>query len=153
MQQGPGGLAWAREAAPHLREAVRLGESDPAVFNTLAGLLIESGAAGEARAVLEGAIATHPNDVTTAHNLARLLVSTPGLPQPERMRAFRLAEAVVQETNGQDARALDTLAATLANIGRMEDARRFNAQAALVAAEHGDHELSVQITARGQAYR
>ena len=60
---------------------------------------------------------------------------------------------MVQETQGQDARALDTFAATLANIGRMEDARRFNAQAARLAAEQGDRELSVQITARGQAYR
>ncbi len=43
--------------------------------------------------------------------------------------------------------------AALARLGRMEDARRVNAQAAQVAAIQGDRDLSVQITARGRAYR
>jgi tetratricopeptide (TPR) repeat protein len=146
-------LGRGREAAPHLKEAIRLGETDSAVFNTLAGLLIEAGAVAEAKAVLEGGMTAHPDDVTITHNLARLLVSLPGLPEAERLRAYRMAEAVVIATDNQDARALDTLAAALASIGRIEDARRVNAQAARVAAEQGDRELSVQITARGQSYR
>ena len=87
------------------------------------------------------------------HNLARLLVTLPGLPPQDRMRALRLAEAVVEATGGQDARALDTLAAALAAIGRMADAREVNARAAAVATAQGDHDLAVQITARGRAYR
>jgi Flp pilus assembly protein TadD len=137
----------------HLREAVARGETDIAVFNTLAGLLIESGAVSEARAVLEGAIAVHPKNSGTADNLARLLVSIPDLPEPDRLRAYRLAEAVVHETNGQDPRALETLAATLAAIGRLDDARRYNAQAAEVARAQGDGDLAVQIKARGRGYR
>lgn len=146
-------LGRTREALPHLREAIRLGETDAAVFNTLAGLLIQGGAVGEARAVLEAAMTAHPDDLTITHNLARLLVSLAGLSPSDRMRAYRMAEAVVIATDRQDARALDTLAAALAGIGRLDDARRINAQAAQVALAQGDRELSVQITARGRAYR
>jgi tetratricopeptide (TPR) repeat protein len=146
-------LGRSGDALPHLREAVGLGVDDVAVSNTLAGLLVEIGNAREARAVLEAALKGHPDDLGLAHNLARLLVSLPGLPPPDRMRAFRLAEAVAQATGGQDARALDTLAASLAALGRLADAREFNQRAAAVAAAQGERELAVQITARGRAYR
>jgi protein O-mannosyl-transferase len=146
-------LGRTADAIPHLREALRLGVVDAAVPNTLAGLLVETGNLREARMVLEGALQAHPDDIGLAHNLARLLVMTPGLPPPDRMRAFRLAEGVVQATNGQDARALDTLAASLAAIGRIADARGLNARAAAVATAQGDRDLAVQTTARGSAYR
>jgi len=143
-------LGRSGEAIPHLREAVALGVDDVAVSNTLAGLLVETGNTAEARAVLEGALKEQANDIGLAHNLARLLVMLPGLPPQDRMRAFRLAEAVAQATGGQDARALDTLAASLAGIGRMEDAREINARAVAVATAQGDRELAVQIAARGR---
>jgi tetratricopeptide (TPR) repeat protein len=146
-------LGRSREAIPHLRQALRLGVDDVAIPNALAGLLMESGDVREARMVLEAALKVYPNDLNLAHNLARLLVTLPGLPQQDRMRAFRLAEAVAQATRGQDARALETLAASLAGIGRMSDAREFNARAAAVATAQGDRDLAVQITARGRAYR
>jgi predicted Zn-dependent protease len=146
-------LGRTAEAIPHLREALRLGVDDVAIPNALAGLLMETGAAREARTVLEGAMSAHPNDIGLAHNLARLLVTLPGLPPQDRMRAFRLAEAVAQATGGQDARALDTLAASLAGIGRMADAREINARAVAVAMAQGERDLAVQITARGRAYR
>jgi tetratricopeptide (TPR) repeat protein len=146
-------LGRGAEAVPHLREAVTLGTDDVVISNTLAGLLVEMGNEGEARAVLEGALKGHPNDLGLAHNLARLLVSLPGLPRQDRLRAFGLAQAVAQATGGQDARALDTLAASLAAIGRMMDAREINARAAAVATAQGDRELALQITARGRAFR
>lgn len=141
------------EAIPHLREALRLGDTDTAVANALAGMLVETGSMAEARAVLDRALTAHPGDVGLAHNLARLLVMLPRLPASDRMRAFRLAETVAQATGGQDARALDTLAASLAGIGRIADAREINARAAAVAMAQGNRDLAVQITARGRAYR
>jgi tetratricopeptide (TPR) repeat protein len=146
-------LGRTREAIPHLREALKQGETDVEVPNALAGLLLETGNLREARMILEAALQAHPNDVGSAHNLARLLVMTPGLPAQDRMRAFRLAEAVVQTTGQQDARALDTLAAALAAIGRFADARQINARAVAVATAQGDRELAAQITVRGRAYR
>ena len=111
---------------------------------------MEAGAVGEARAVLESAMTAHPDDVTTTHNLARLLVSLPDLSPPDRLRAYRMADAVVVATDGKDARALDTLATALARLARLEEARRTNAEAARLAAAQGDRELSVQIAARGR---
>ena len=76
--------------------------------------------------------------------------SLESLTPPDRLRAYRMADAVVIATDSKDARALDTLAAALARLGRMEEARRTNADAARLAAAQGDRELSAQITARGR---
>jgi Flp pilus assembly protein TadD len=141
------------EAVPHLRAALRLGATDAAIPGALGALLAESGAFETARAVLEDGLRSHPDDAALAHNLARVLVSTPDLPAAERRRALRLAEAVVEATAGRDARALDTLAGALALNGRLADARTANARAVAVAEAAGNQELAVQITARGRVYR
>lgn len=146
-------LGRGAEAVPHLREAMRLGIGDAAIPNALAALLAESGALDTARVVLEEALGSHPGDASLAHNLARVLVATPALSPADRARALRLADGVVRVTGGQDARALDTLAAALAANGRMAEARGASARAAAVAEAQGDRELAVQITARGRAYR
>jgi hypothetical protein len=91
--------------------------------------------------------------VGLAHNLARLLATSPGLPRSDVELALRLARAVVDATRGGDPRAVETLAAALAASGRTAEARSANARAAAMAEAQGDHELAVQITARGRAYR
>jgi len=146
-------LGRAAEALPHLREAFRQGETDAAVANALGVLLQQAGEAGEARAVLEQALAVHQTDVGLAHNLARLLAATPGLARKDLEQALRLAGAVVDATGGRDPRALDTLASAQAANGLTAEARATSARAADLAERQGDHELAVQITARGRAYR
>jgi tetratricopeptide (TPR) repeat protein len=140
-------------AIPHLREALRQGEHDPAVANALGVLLLQSGATREARTVFETALGAHPSDVSIAHNLARLLVTSANAPKADAEVALRLARAVVEATNGRDARAVDTLAMALAANGQMAEAGAANARAAALATAAGDRELAVQITARGRAYR
>lgn len=141
------------EALPHLREAVRQGETDAAVANALGVLLLQAGEAREARAVFEQALAVHQTDVSLGHNLARLLATSPGLERKDVELALRLASAVVDATGGRDPRALETLAAALAANGRVTEARTTNARAAAMAEAQGDRELAVQITARGRDYR
>jgi tetratricopeptide (TPR) repeat protein len=143
-------LGNAVEAIPHLREALRLGLDDVAVANTLAGLLLETGAAAEARGVLEGALAAHPAEIGLARNLARLLLALPAPTPEDLVRALRLAESVVAATGNEDARALDTLATALGAAGRVDEAREVNAKAAAVAAAQGDAELAALIAARGE---
>jgi tetratricopeptide (TPR) repeat protein len=145
-------LGRSEEAIPHLSEALRLGVDDVAVANTLAGLLLETSRAAEARGVLETALEAHPNEMGLAHNLARLLVTLQEPSPDDLARALRLAEMVVESTGGQDARALDTLATALAANGRIDEAREVNARAVAVAEAQGDTELAVQITARGQGF-
>jgi Flp pilus assembly protein TadD len=146
-------LGNSAEAMPHLTEAIRQGESDPAVANALGVLLLQSGQMREARAVFETALAAHPLDISLAHNLARLLVTGAKPTRTDAELALRLARAVVEATNGQDARAVETLATTLAANGRMAEAGATNARAAALATAAGDRDLAVQITARGRAYR
>ena len=138
---------------PILREAIRLGTDDPAVPNALGVLLLQSGQPREARSVFETAIAKHPDDVSLAHNLARLLATGGGVDQKDAALALRLANAVVEATGGRDPRAMETLAAALAINDRPAEAITINAKAAALAAAQGDRDLAVQITARGRAYR
>jgi tetratricopeptide (TPR) repeat protein len=145
-------LGRVAEALPTLREAVRLGTDDPAVPNALGVLLLQSGQLREARTVFETAMAAHPDDVGLAHNLARLL-ATGGTDQKDAALALRLANTVVEATGGRDPRAMETLAAALALNERLSEAITVNARAAALAKAQGDHDLAVQITARGRAYR
>ena len=146
-------LGRVAEALPTLREAVRLGTDDPAVPNALGVLLLQSGQTREARTVFETAMATHPDDVGLAHNLARLLATGGATDQKDAALALRLANAVVEATGGRDPRAMETLAAALALNDRPAEAITVNARAAALATAQGDHDLAVQITARGRAYR
>ena len=145
-------LGQSAEAMPHLMEAIRQGESDPAVANALGVLLLQSGQTREARTVFETALASHPSDISVAHNLARLLVTGEKTTKTDAELALRLARAVVEATSGRDARAIETLAAALAANGRMTEAVATNARAAALATAAGDRELAVQITARGRTY-
>jgi hypothetical protein len=103
--------------------------------------------------VLETAIATHPDDISLAHNLARLLATSGSVEAKDAALALRLANAVVEATGGRDPRAMETLAAALAINDRAAEAIAVNAKAAALAAAQGDRELAVQITARGRSYR
>jgi tetratricopeptide (TPR) repeat protein len=109
-------------AIPHLREALRQGESDPEVANALGVLLLQSGDTREARTVFETALAARPSDVNLAHNLARLLVTSANRSKADAETALRLARAVFDATNGRDARAADTLAMALAANGQTAEA-------------------------------
>jgi tetratricopeptide (TPR) repeat protein len=146
-------LGRAAEALPILRDAIRLGTDDPAVPNALGVLLLQSGQTREARSVFETAMAKHRDDVSLAHNLARLLATGGGAERSDAALALRLANAVVEATGGRDPRAIETLAAALAINDRLAEAIAVNSRAAALATAQGDHDLAVQITARGRAYR
>jgi len=141
------------EAMPILRDAIRLGTDDPAVPNALGVLLLRSGQMREARSVFETAMAKHGEDVSLAHNLARLLATGGAVDQKDAAVALRLANAVVVATGSRDPRAMETLAAALAINDRAAEAITINAKAAALAAAQGDRDLAVQITARARAYR
>lgn len=154
------GLGMALAAQGHsgaaigpLRAAIQQGNRDVDVANTLALLLLERGDLGAARQVLQQALAANAADVGLTHNLARLLATAPGVSSADAALALRLAEQVVQATDRRDPRTLDTLAAALAANGRLAEAASVSARAAALAEAGGDHEMAVQITARGRAYR
>ena len=141
------------DATAALRTAINQGVQDVEVSNTLALLLMEAGQPAEARAVLERALSVHQDDLGLAHNLARLLSTEPAFAATDAPLALRLANAVANATGGRDPRALDTLAAALAINGQMREAAETSKRAAALATAQGDHDMAVQINARGRAYR
>jgi len=141
------------EARPHLEEARRQGNTEPAVANALGVMLAQAGRPREARTVFESALSVNQNDVSLALNLVQVLLSSEPGDGGDRALALRLATAVVEATGGRDARIVETLAAALAVNGRMAEARTTNARAAALARAQGNEALAVQITTRGRAYR
>lgn len=96
-------------------------------------------------AVLKDAIRTAPDDITLAHNLARLLldaadpsVRDPGLTQS-------LAEEICYRTRNQDPRALQTLAVAHAANGQRELARQAAIREVSVARHSGDRDAATDL--------
>jgi Flp pilus assembly protein TadD len=141
------------EAAADLRVAFDADVKDAEVPNTLAFALMQAGQFAEAAAVLKRAIAQHPENVNLTHNLARLLATSPDQQVRDGTLALRLALDVRERTGGRDPRALDTLAAAYAAVGRLDMARETSSQAAALARKLGDLEAANELDARARSYR
>jgi Flp pilus assembly protein TadD len=140
------------EAAAELRIAFDADIDDAEVPNSLAFALGQTGRSAEAVAVLERAVSRHPEDINLAHNLARLLATAPDPRVRNGATALRLAQEVRDRTGGRDPRALDTLAAAYAAVGRFEEARDTARQAAARARELGNADLAVEIGTHARSY-
>jgi len=140
------------EAAADLRPAFDAGIDNPEVANSLAFALGQTGRPAEAVTVLDHAVGRHPDDVNLIHNLARLLATTQDVRVRNGAVALRLAQQVRDRTGGRDPRAIDTLAAAYAAVGRFEEARATAREAAARAKELGDADLAAQIAAHARSY-
>jgi Flp pilus assembly protein TadD len=141
------------EAVADLRLAFDGHVKDPEVPNALAFALMQTGQFGEAAAVLKSALAQHPENVNIAHNLARLLATSPDSRVRDGATALRLALEVRERTGGRDPRALDTLAAAYAAAGRLDMARETSNQAAALARQLGDVAAADEIVGHARTYR
>ena len=141
------------EAVADLRLAFDGHVKDPEVPNALAFALMQTGQFGEAAAVLKSALAQHPENVNIAHNLARLLATSPDSRVRDGATALRLALEVRERTGGRDPRALDTLAAAYAAAGRLDLARATSTLAAALARQLGDVAAADEIVGHARSYR
>jgi protein O-mannosyl-transferase len=146
------GFALAQEgqfaaAVPDLRFALDARPDDLRVTEILSFSLARTNRDGEAAAVLKEAIARHPDNDELAHNLARILATSPDASVRNGALALRLALAVRQRTGGRDPRVLDTLAAAYAGAGQPDAARRTAADAQTLARQLGDPALAAEIAA------
>jgi Flp pilus assembly protein TadD len=142
-----------REAVAELFLAMDAGVQDVEVPNGLAFALVRIGDSSRAAQVLTRAVAAHPDDVNLKHNLARLLATTPDAQTRNGELAVRLALEVCERTGNADPRALDTLAAAYAAVGRFDLARDAGLRAAGRARQLGDLETAAEIAAHAQSYR
>jgi protein O-mannosyl-transferase len=141
------------EASTELRSALAGGVKDPEVANALAFALVQTGEAAEAVAVLKRAVAERPDDVNLKHNLARLLATAPDARVRDGALALSLASEVCAQGGNDDPRALDTLAAAYAAVGRLDLARDTAVRAVTRARELADPQMAEEIAAHARSYR
>ena len=98
-----------------------------------------------------GAAAAAP-DVWVANNLAWLLATCPDPAVRDGEEATRWARRALELADGPDPWVLDTLAASLAERGRFDEALQTARRAAGLAAELGDVTLSTRLRARAALY-
>ena len=103
--------------------------------------------------LLKQALAAYPEDDELAHNMARVLATSPDASVRDGALALRLAIAVHNRSGARDPRVLDTLAAAYAASGLMPRARTAAAEAIALARELGQRDMADEISARARAYR
>jgi Flp pilus assembly protein TadD len=133
------------EAASDLRAALAQRPADLTLINSLSFALVQTGQAKEAVEILKQGMKSHADNDDLAHNLARLLATSPDPSVRDGALALRLAMAVRSRTGGRDPRVLDTLAAAYAAAGQSEAARRTSIEAIALASQLGQPELADEI--------
>jgi tetratricopeptide (TPR) repeat protein len=123
-----------------------------AVAKALSFALIQLGRHADAAAVLTQTLRRYPEDHELAHNLARLLATTPDPAVRDGATALRLASAVRDRTGGRDPRVLDTLAAAYAAERQFGLARETARQAASLATQLGQPDIAQEIERNAREY-
>jgi len=140
-------------ASIELRRALDDGVKDVEVPNALAFALLQRGEEKQAADVFARGMAEHSDNLNLKHNLARLLATASDPQVRDGERALKLALEVCERTANNDPRALDTLSAAYAAIGRFDLARATAARAEHLARERGDLETADAIAAHARRYR
>lgn len=110
------------EATRDIEAAIALDPGRVEARSALAIALTKLGDRGGARAAYRGALERAPDDTEALNGLAWLLATSPDASDRDGPDAVRLAEQAVAQTQGQNASALDTLAAAYAEAGRFDEA-------------------------------
>jgi tetratricopeptide (TPR) repeat protein len=117
------------EAEACFRRAVELDENSAPAWNNLAGTLLGLDRYEEGIDTLRSALRRAPGDLDLVRNLAWALATCPRADLRDPLEAVRLAERACAQTDYQDARCLQTLAAAYHAAGRPLDAQRAARQA------------------------
>ncbi|HEU4400495.1 MAG TPA: tetratricopeptide repeat protein [Candidatus Polarisedimenticolia bacterium] len=147
-----GRLGRAGEASDELREALRIDPSQAEASSNLASLLLDRGEEAEGLRILKEGVARTPRHAGLLSRLSFVLATSPRDAVRSGEEALRLAGQAVRITSRRDARALDALAAALAETGRPAEAARVAAEGARLAATLGQGDLASAIQERLRIY-
>jgi tetratricopeptide (TPR) repeat protein len=137
-------------AERHLREALRIDRSHPEAHRNLAAIHRDRGDLTEAIKLYQEALRLRPEWPAVMSELSWILATAPDAALRDPRQAVRLAERMVQLADGQQASALDLLAAAYAAAGDFDRAVAA-AEAALRLAGTGPE--AGAISARLEMYR
>ena len=144
-------LGEARQAAADLEAGGAAASTDPAVAGALAFAWSETGRAPAAIGLLQRLRGQHPDDLSVAMNLARLLLTAEPATARNPIAALEIASRVNDTTGGRDPRVLATLAEALAATGQARDAAQAWNVAIAVAIESGNAPLAADLRRRRSA--
>ena len=152
------GIALARQDRPEearasFQRAVRLNPNYVQAHNRWAMALMGQRRFDESIRILREGLVLAPDHFGVAINLAWLLATCPEPHLRNGTEAVRLAERVCRATEAPHPRALDTLAAAYAEMGRFDEAIEQATQALQRAVSSGQTRLSKQIEARLTLYK
>jgi tetratricopeptide (TPR) repeat protein len=140
------------ESLPHYLEVLRL---NPAVSQAGFGYsmgLVRLGRYKEARDRLERDVQSFPDQPGLAHALARLLAAAPDDPVRDGPRAVRLVEGLTK-TQPRAPVLTETMAMALAEVGRFEEAVRWQSEALEAARRAGRTDMTAHLAANLRLYQ
>jgi len=146
-------LGRADESIAHFVEAIRLQPANAAARNRLAFVLMRQGRTAEALAEYQEALRLGPDSLEALKNLAWILATHRDPQYRHGARAIRLAEQAVRLTQGNDAAALDALAAACAESGDFARAVATTERALALVAPARQAGLREQLEARRTCYQ
>jgi Flp pilus assembly protein TadD len=138
-------------AIPQFRAVIKERPTDADAHFQLAYCLKMTGKAEEAIASYRQALRLRPDWTDAMNNLAWLLATHPDEKIRNGAEALRLAGTAYNATRRRVPLSLDTLAAALAETGRLEDAAKTEAAAVAAAEQIGDKQLAEQFRNRPYA--
>jgi Flp pilus assembly protein TadD len=140
------------EAEKELLEALRIDPREPAAASNLAKVLLARGDEGGALRALRDGVSKNRSNASLGARLAFLLATARDSRIRNGREALGLARQAVEATSRKDPRALDALAAALAETGRAAEAAALADEAGRLAAATGDRELEAAIAGRRRDY-
>ena len=141
-----------REAEEALDEALRIRPGQPDACLNLAPILLARGDPAGAVDLLEDGARRNPAHPTILARLAWILATSPRADVRNGRESVERAATAVRLTRRSDPRALDALAAALAETGRRKEAARVAREARALAGAAGQAALAAAIDARGALY-
>ena len=138
---------------PLLKRALELDPGNARAHYRLGRLLYDRGQSESALAHLNAAIRLEPEDVPMLWQTAWILATSPDALIREGGRAVERAKKAVELSQGQEPRALDALAAALAETEEFSAAAQVSQRASTLAAQRGDEALAGAIRQRTRLYR
>lgn len=123
-----------------------------AAYQNLGNMLVQLRRYREALTVLRAGLERAPDDGLMLNSLAWLLATAPDASDRNGEEALRIAKALWEQSGKRDARALNTLAAALAEVGRFEEATAAAGTVKAFAEQQGDTALAAQAERLRQLY-
>ena len=147
------------ECVQHLERALSLDPRDPGPLANLGEAYGALGQRAAAASYFSRAVDARPADVFLLNRLGWLLATAPEAGVRNGAKSLTLAERAVELTARNDATSLDTLAAALAETGRLAEAVAVGREALALAERQGPLDLLPELSARvalfqaGRPYR